>query len=93
MSLVKTREKEPKSNFFSYFYSMKKITITVPDDKAEEVEAFIRQFIQQLNISILKEDEKLKVEEWQRDTVIKDESSEGYISSDEIEKTSFRRKK
>ena len=93
MSLVMTREKEPKSNFFSYFYSMKKITITVPDDKAEEVEAFIRQFIQQLNISILKEDEKLKVEEWQRDTVIKDESSEGYISSDEIEKTSFSREK
>ena len=93
MSLVKTRVKEPKSNFFSYFYSMKKITITVPDDKAEEVEAFIRQFIQQLNISILKEDEKLKVEEWQRDTVIKDESSEGYISSDEIEKTSFSREK
>ena len=42
---------------------MKKITITVPDDKAEEVEAFIKQFIQQLNISILKEDEKLMVEE------------------------------
>ena len=93
MSLVKTREKEPKPNFFSYFRIMKKITITVPDDKAEEVEAFIRQFIQQLNISILKEDEKLKVEEWQRDTVVKDESSDGYISSDEIEKTSFSREK
>lgn len=72
---------------------MKKITITVPDDKAEEVEAFIKQFIQQLNISILKEDEKLKVEEWQRDTVIKDETTDGYISSDEIEKTSFSREK
>ena len=72
---------------------MKKITITVPDDKAEEVEAFIKQFIQQLNISILKEDEKLKVEEWQRDTVIKDETTDSYISSDEIEKTSFSREK
>lgn len=72
---------------------MKKITITVPDDKAEEVEAFIKQFIQQLNISILKEDEKLKVEEWQRDTVIKDETTDSYISIDEIEKTSFSREK
>lgn len=72
---------------------MKKITITVPDDKAEEVEQFIKQFIQQLNISILKEDEKLKVEEWQRDTVVKDETSDTYISSDEIEKTSFSREK
>ncbi|MBK9329951.1 MAG: hypothetical protein IPM95_11765 [Sphingobacteriales bacterium] len=72
---------------------MKKITITVPDDKVEEVEAYIKQLIQQLNISILKEDEKLKVEEWQRDTVVKDESSDGYISSDEIEKTSFSREK
>ncbi|MFN8296531.1 MAG: hypothetical protein U0T69_10070 [Chitinophagales bacterium] len=72
---------------------MKKITITVPDDKAEEVEAFIKQFIQQLNISILKEDEKLMVEEWQRDTVVKDEATDGYISSDEIEKKSFSREK
>ncbi len=72
---------------------MKKITITVPDDKAEEVEAFIKQFIQQLNISILKEDEKLMVEEWQRDTVVKDEATDDYISSDEIEKTSFSREK
>lgn len=70
---------------------MKKITITVPDDKAEEVEAFIKQFIQQLNISILKEDEKLMVEEWQRDTVVKDEATDGYISSDELEKKSFSR--
>ena len=43
--------------------------------------------------SILKEDEKLMVEEWHRDTVIKDESSGGYISSDEIEKTTFSREK
>ena len=70
---------------------MKKITITVPDDKAEEVEAFIKQFIQQLNISILKEDEKLMVEEWQRDTVVKDEATDSYISSDELEKKSFSR--
>jgi hypothetical protein len=68
---------------------MKKITISVPENKVEEVESFI----QQLNISILKEDEKLMVEEWQRDTVVKDESSSGYISSDEIEKTSFSREK
>jgi hypothetical protein len=33
------------------------------------------------------------VEEWQRDTVMKDESSDSYISSDEIEKTSFSREK
>ncbi len=65
----------------------------MPDDKAEEVEAFIKQFIQQLNISILKEDEKLMVEEWQRDTVVKDEATDDYISSDEIEKTSFSREK
>jgi hypothetical protein len=68
---------------------MKKITINVPENKVEEVESFI----QQLNISILKEDEKLMVEEWQRDTVVKDESSDSYISSDEIEKTSFSREK
>ena len=63
----------------------------MPDDKAEEVEAFIKQFIQQLNISILKEDEKLMVEEWQRDTVVKDEATDSYISSDELEKKSFSR--
>ncbi len=68
---------------------MKKLTITVPDNKVEEVQSFI----QQLNISILKEDEKLMVEEWQRDTVVKDETNDGYISSDEIEKTSFSREK
>jgi hypothetical protein len=68
---------------------MKKITINIPENKVEEVESFI----QQLNISILKEDEKLLVEEWQRDTVVKDESSDSYISSDEIEKTSFSREK
>lgn len=72
---------------------MKKITITVPDDKVEEVQAMLQQYIQQLNISILKEDEKLMVEEWQRDTILKDESTGGYISSDEIEKTSFSRDK
>jgi hypothetical protein len=72
---------------------MKKITIWVPDEKVEEVEAYIRQLIQQLNISILKEDEKLMVEEWQRDTIVKDESTGSYISSDEIEKTSFSREK
>ncbi|MFN8261585.1 MAG: hypothetical protein U0X41_11675 [Chitinophagales bacterium] len=72
---------------------MKKITITVPDDKVEEVQAMLQQYIQQLNISILKEDEKLMVEEWQRDTILKDESTGGYISSDEIEKTSFSREK
>ena len=70
---------------------MKTITITVPDDKVEEVQAMLQQYIQQLNISILKEDEKLHVEEWQRDTVVKDESSDGYISSDEMEKKSFSR--
>lgn len=70
---------------------MKKITITVPDDKAAEVEAMLQKYIQQLNISILKEEEKLKVEEWNRDTVVKDETSDGYISTDEIEKTSFSR--
>lgn len=70
---------------------MKTITITVPDDKAEEVQAMLQQYIQQLNISILKEDEKLHVEEWQRDTVVKDEASDGYISSDELEKKSFSR--
>ena len=53
----------------------------------------LQQYIQQLNISILKEDEKLMVEEWQRDTILKDESTGGYISSDEIEKTSFSREK
>ena len=37
---------------------MKTITITVPDDKVEEVQAMLQQYIQQLNISILKEDEK-----------------------------------
>lgn len=68
---------------------MKKITITIPDDKVKEVESFI----QQLNISILKEEEKLKVEEWNRDIVVKDETTSDYISSDEIEKTSFSREK
>jgi hypothetical protein len=68
---------------------MKKITITIPDDKVKEVESFI----QQLNISILKEEEKLKVEEWQRDIIVKDESTSDYISSDEMEKTSFSREK
>ena len=68
---------------------MKKITITVPDNKVEEVESFI----QHLNISILKEDEKLTVEEWHRDTIVKDESTSDYISSDEIEKTTFSREK
>lgn len=72
---------------------MKKITISVPDDKVAEVEAYLQQYIQQLNISILKENEKLSVEEWQRDTVVRDESTGGYISSDEIEKTSFSREK
>ncbi|HQV76994.1 MAG TPA: hypothetical protein PLJ42_00800 [Chitinophagales bacterium] len=72
---------------------MKTITITVPDDKADEVQAMLQQYIQQLNISILKEEEKLKVEEWQRDTVVKDADSEAYISSDEIEKISFSREK
>ena len=67
---------------------MKKITITVPDDKVEEVQSFI----QNLNISILKEDEKLMVEEWQRDTVVKDETTSDYLSSDEIKK-SFSREK
>jgi hypothetical protein len=67
----------------------KKITISVPENKVEELESFI----QKLNISILKEEEKLKVEEWQRDIVVKDETSSGYISSDEIEKTSFSREK
>jgi hypothetical protein len=67
----------------------KKMTISVPENKVEEVE----NFIQQLNISILKEDEKLLVEEWQRDTIVKDETSSNYISSDEIEKTSFSREK
>ena len=32
---------------------MKTITITVPDDKADEVQAMLQQYIQQLNISIL----------------------------------------
>ena len=68
---------------------MKKITISVPENKVEEVESFI----QQLNISILKEDEKLTVEDWQRDTIVKDETTSDYISSDEIEKTSFSRLK
>ncbi|HOU47620.1 MAG TPA: hypothetical protein PLL99_07435 [Chitinophagales bacterium] len=72
---------------------MKRITISVPDDKVAEVEAYLQQYIQQLNISILKENEKLSVEEWQRDTVVRDESTGGYISSDEIEKTSFSREK
>jgi hypothetical protein len=67
----------------------KKITISVPENKVEELESFI----QKLNISILKEEEKLKVEEWQRDIVVKDETTSGYISSDEIEKTSFSREK
>ena len=68
---------------------MKKITISVPENKVEEVESFI----QQLNISILEEDKKLTVDEWQHDTVIKDETTSDYISSDEIEKTSFSREK
>ncbi|MCB0508557.1 MAG: hypothetical protein R2739_03610 [Chitinophagales bacterium] len=72
---------------------MKTITITVPDDKVEEVEALLQKYKQALNISILKEEEKLKVEEWQRDTVVKDEKSDTYISSDEIEKTAFSREK
>ncbi|MEN9447499.1 MAG: hypothetical protein RJA25_789 [Bacteroidota bacterium] len=72
---------------------MKKITISVPDDKVEEVEAYLQKLIQQLNISILKEDEKLSVEEWHRETIIKDETTGDYISSDEIEKTSFSREK
>ena len=72
---------------------MKRITISVPDDKVAEVEAYLQQYIQQLNISILKENEKLSAEEWQRDTVVRDESTGGYISSDEIEKTSFSREK
>lgn len=72
---------------------MKTITITVPDDKVEEVQAMLQKYIQQLNISILKEDEKLMVEEWQRDTVVKDEKTDAYISSDEMEKKSYSREK
>ncbi|MDB5227547.1 MAG: hypothetical protein JWN78_1740 [Bacteroidota bacterium] len=68
---------------------MKKVTVSIPDDKVKEFESLI----QKLNISILKEDEKLKVEEWHRDIVEKDPSSSDYISSDEIEKTSFSREK
>ncbi|HPA35795.1 MAG TPA: hypothetical protein PLA16_05485 [Chitinophagales bacterium] len=68
---------------------MKKITITIPDNKVKELESFI----QQLNISILKEEEKLKVEEWQRDEIVKDSQSDEYISSEEIEKTTFSREK
>jgi hypothetical protein len=68
---------------------MKKVTVSIPDDKVKEFESLI----QQLNISILKEDEKLKVEEWQRDIVEKDPNSSEYLSSDEIEKTSFSREK
>ena len=68
---------------------MKKITISVPENKVEEVESFI----QKLNISILEEDKKLTVDEWQHDTVIKDETTSDDISSDEIEKTSFSREK
>ena len=67
---------------------MKKVTVSIPDDKVKEFESLI----QKLNISILKEDEKLKVEEWSRDEIVKDSDS-GYISSDEIEKTSFSREK
>lgn len=69
---------------------MKKFTVNIPDDKIEEFESFIKKL---LNISILKEDEKLMVEEWQRDTIVKDENTNDYISSDEIEKTSFSREK
>ena len=68
---------------------MKKITVSIPDDKVKEFESLI----QKLNISILKEEKKLKVEEWQRDEIVKDEISSDYISSDEIEKTSFSREK
>ena len=57
---------------------MKKFTVNIPDDKVEAFETFMKQL---LNISILKEDEKLMVEEWQRDTIVKDE------------KTSFSREK
>ncbi len=69
---------------------MKKFTVNIPDDKVEAFETFMKQL---LNISILKEDEKLMVEEWQRDTIMKDENTNDYISSDEIEKTSFSREK
>ena len=69
---------------------MKRITVNIPDDKVDEFESFVKKL---LNISILKEDEKLMVEEWQRDTIVKDENTNDYISSDEIEKTSFSREK
>jgi len=80
-------------NFLNLFYNkiaMKKFTVNIPDDKVEAFETFMKQL---LNISILKEDEKLMVEEWQRDTIVKDENTNDYISSDEIEKTSFSREK
>jgi len=70
-----------------YFYAMKKMTVTIPEDKIEEFQSLI----QQLNISILKEDEKLKVTEWEREVIEKEENSSDYLSSDEIEKTSFGR--
>lgn len=68
---------------------MKKLTVTIPDDKVEE----FNSLVQKLNISILKEDEKLKVEEWHREIVEKDPKSSDYISSDEMEKTTFSREK
>ncbi len=68
---------------------MKKVTVSIPDDQVQAFESAI----QQLNISILKEDEKLQVEEWHREIVEKDPSSLDYISSEEMEKTSFSREK
>lgn len=43
--------------------------------------------------SILKEDNKLSVKEWERDIVVKCEKTDEYISPEELERTTFSREK
>lgn len=70
---------------------MKSFTVEIPDDKVFEFEAFLKKLnLTVTNISILEEDDALKVEEWHRETVELDKNNE-YIASDDIEKTTFSR--
>jgi hypothetical protein len=68
---------------------MKKVTLYISDDK---LSALLR-LAESLDISLLEEDEELKVEEWQRDTVATDDTTNDYLTSEDIEKTVFSREK
>jgi len=68
---------------------MKKITLYISDDKFDK----LIQWATSLNISLLEEDEELKVEEWQRETITTDESTKDYLTAEDIEKTVYSRDK